>query len=81
MTTDTLTAFKDMFGYGWRTKAAEALGLTKHAISQTKPGAPSYAALTVALEFMEVTPVAKWPERWKPLADQLKAKRKKEAQS
>lgn len=71
--------FGAIFGYGWKRDLAEAVGVTNATLSvQLSTGkVPPY--LVAHLEWLEVTPPAKWPDRWAKLRERAKAKAKKDA--
>jgi hypothetical protein len=73
--------FYTLFGHGWKSRVADAVGVTAATMSvQLSTGKiPPY--LIAHLEWMESTPIKFWPDRWAELADRAKAKTKKEVKA
>lgn len=75
---DRLTA---VCGYGSQSDFAEAAGIHFTNLSKQIAKGEVDPTLIAHLEWLEVTPIAKWPERWSKLATRAKAKAKKEAKA
>ena len=80
MTDDIRARFSALFGYGWQSLLAEAVGIHRVTMSRQWNGVqPLDPAIIAHLEWLESTPVSRWPARWSKLADLHKAKAKKDA--
>lgn len=80
--TESIAArFDAVFGYGWRSDMAAALGIRAPTISEQFSRGRVQPWMIALLEFFEATPVAKWPDRWSKLAARAKARAKKEAKA
>jgi hypothetical protein len=75
---DRLTA---LCGYGAQNDFAEAAGIHFTNLSKQISKGEVDPTLCAHLEWMETTPLAKWPDRWSKLRDRAKARAKKEAKA
>ena len=74
--------FLALFGTGWQNLICEVLDMHYVTLSRQMNGhQPVDPSLVAHLEWLERTPVAKWPERWAKLAELHRAKVKKDAAS
>lgn len=73
--------FSALFGHGWKSRVADAVGVTAATLSVqlSTDKIPPY--LIAHLEWMESTPIKFWPARWDELANKAKARAKKEARA
>ena len=79
MTDDIRARFSALFGYGWQSLLAEALDVRVATISDQFRLGSVQPYIIAHLEWLESTPVSRWPARWSKLADLQKAKAKKDA--